>query len=652
MNQSRPRPVARLSEPGEFSPIPATNGSRPPQPSGSSLRPPALPAVARLSEPGEASSPASDQRERTIPARAVARTGRRPCRPTLHRLLGTVALCLLLSASSPAIAAGNEPDTLRVGIVQMANAATLQTNRDRIVSGVAQAASQGVRVVVFPEGALRDDAGQDTEAVEQAVAAVAEAARRASVYVILGGWTYRPPAKKNANWMIVVDPQGHEIFRYDKLYDNHRAAMPGVFLIDGVASSAAICADRWLRGVTELPIHEGAQVAFELSNNFASEWVAPLQWYWYVPRALRNNVWVVFANSCNAPSAAPIAPPKLRHGHSAVIAPDGRIVAAAPGNAATIVVAELQVREATRAEALARAAHPALQPFWQAGVKLQQGKAVDAPPLAALGCKPAAVTLAAAQATGDPAAIDAAIAEAARRGADLVAFPALAIDERQLDRLEQAARENRITVVFGAAHRQGADLYNSAFVLGPDGSLLTRYDQLSAKDPYRPGAAPAAMWFRVKGVPAVVTLGRDALWTELAELAAVAGARIHIHLDHDPATGREADLRRLQTWSNLASYLTFTATVNLAGSVLWDDLRGMDETRAVVRNLPTPDTGAAEVYSPFSANLVARANTPDDLILATRQVPGPNPYHPARTSNFNPQMEPWYRLGAALMFPR
>ena len=38
------------------------------------------------------------------------------------------------------------------------------------------------------------------------------------------------------------------------------------------------------------------------------------------------------------------------------------------------------------------------------------------------------------------------------------------------------------------------------------------------------------MWFRVKGVPAVVTIGRDGLWSEIAELAAVAGAQVHIHL--------------------------------------------------------------------------------------------------------------------------
>jgi hypothetical protein len=159
------------------------------------------------------------------------------------------------------------------------------------------------------------------------------------------------------------------------------------------------------------------------------------------------------------------------------------------------------------------------------------------------------------------------------------------------------------------------------------------------------------MWFRVKGVPAVVTVGDDALWTELAELAAVAGAQIHIHLDHDPANHPDAALRRLQVWSNLASFQTFALTANVVGSAIWDDLRDLDERRAEVRGLPRPNTGMVEVYSPFSADLVVRAGLTPQLIMATRHVGPKNRYHPGRTSNFNPQMDAWYRLGAAIIHP-
>jgi predicted amidohydrolase len=430
--------------------------------------------------------------------------------------------------------------------------------------------------------------------------------------------------------------------------------MPGLFRIDGVPSSAMICADRWLRGVEEVPIQQGAQISFELSCNFASEWVAPFQWYWYVPRALRNDVWVVFANTGNKVSGAPddpSAPRQLRHGHSAIIAPDGRIAAAAQDDRETIVVAELDVSRATRAEALARASHPVLRPFWEAGMKLHGGQTIEAPPLKPLKSAETDITLAAAQVTGGLSDLEPMIGQARAKNADVVVFPERAAAESALEGLQRAARQHRITVVVGMEHRRDGTPRNSAFVIGPDGTVLTRYDQLSAASPFQPGDDPSAMWFRVKGVPAVVTIGRDALWTELAELAAVVGTQIHVHLDHDPATDQDAALRRLQVWSNMASFQTFTATVNPVGSVIWDDLRDAEERRAEVRDLPRPDTGSVEVYSPFSANLVVRAGQTRQLITATRHVGPQNRYHPSRTSNFNPQMDTWYRLGAAILCP-
>ena len=192
-----------------------------------------------------------------------------------------------------------------------------------------------------------------------------------------------PPQKRVTYWLYVIGPDGGDLLRYEKLFDQPQAPIPGVFAIDGVPCSTYLCADRWLRGVQEIPIQQGARVSFELSCNTANEWVAPFAWYWNVPQALRNNVWVVFANTGNtvAGVADSGVPGDLRHGHSAVIAPDG-----------------------------------------------------------------------------------------------------------------------------------------------PDGALLTRYDQLSATAPFAPGLNPAAMSFRVKGVRAVVTIEHDGLWTELSELAAVAGA--------------------------------------------------------------------------------------------------------------------------------
>jgi hypothetical protein len=90
--------------------------------------------------------------------------------------------------------------------------------------------------------------------------------------------------------------------------------------------------------------------------------------------------------------------------------------------------------------------------------------------------------------------------------------------------------------------------------------------------------------------------------------------------DQLSATDPDAALRRLQVWSNLALFQTFSAMANVVGSTILDDLRDLDERRAEVQGLPRPDTGAVEVYSPFSANLVVRGGGTQHLIIATRRV--------------------------------
>jgi predicted amidohydrolase len=558
---------------------------------------------------------------------------------------------LRAKAATLADAAKPAPRLLRVAVVQIALRPTLAENRDRIIAGIAEAAQRDARVAVFPERALTGDGSQRQQLVDEAVEAIRAAALKHQIHVVSGAHTWLASIQKAGNWMFALNPDGREMLRYEKLYDNHRATMPGLFIVDGVSCGTAICADRWLRGVVEIPIQQGAQPHFELSNNYACEWVPAYQWYWNAPLAQRNTVWSVVCNSANQISGVADAGEHLKHGNSAIISPDGQIIAAAQGDAEELLIADIDPASATRVEAMARASHPALRPFWEAGVKLHRGETVDAVAFRPLKSAEAEITLAATATAGNVSKMVAAIEQARARRADLIAFPAKAIPESALASLRAAAKANQITVVFGAKHRDDVGWHSSAYVIGPDGAVLTRYDQLSATPPLERGINPRAMWFRVKGVPAFVTIGRDALWSELAELAAVAGARIHIHLDHDVDDSPAAGQRRLQTWANCASFNTFTATVNVLEAVVWDDLQGREESRHVVKNTPKPDLGVVEVDSPFSANLVARAGR-DELIVATRRIPAaPNPHHPQRTANMNPQMKSWYALGAALIAP-
>ncbi|MBI3280886.1 MAG: carbon-nitrogen hydrolase family protein [Acidobacteria bacterium] len=574
------------------------------------------------------------------------------------------ALTLLLFVITP-LAAAQPASRLRVAVVQMTLGPSLEANRDRIVNWIPKAAARGARVVVFPEGALSVRSSAPQGDVPGAVRLIRETARGNKVYVLFGGWTWSEPHGRATNWMKVIAPDGRELLHYDKLWDVHDARTPAVFSLDGVPASAMICADRWLRALEDLPVQQGARISFELSNNFASEWVPGLQWYWYVPRALRNNVYVVFANTSNRTPGKPEpgVDQRPRHGHSAVIAPDGALVTAARDDLETLLVADLDIARATRAEALARRSNPVMGKFWQAGVDLLEGKAIAPPPLVQKDSAASGITVSAAQipmsadAGRNVAAMLESIGAAAKRNVDLIAFPELAVTGGKLsvagdavERLCAAARANHMVVVFGMPRRQDGRWYNSAVVAGPDGAVLTRYDQLAAQPPFSPGEHPSRMWFSVKGVPAVVTIGREALWNEIAELAAVAGARLHVSLSREPVRSDSEALRRRQIGAALSSFMTFTVMANAGGySAIWDDLNAGAETRAEVRDLPRPSPGAVRVFSAFSANLVVEANAEPALISATRRVPGRNSHYPQRTGRYHPAMAPWYVFGSQIL---
>jgi predicted amidohydrolase len=323
--------------------------------------------------------------------------------------------------------------------------------------------------------------------------------------------------------------------------------------------------------------------------------------------------------------------------------------------------------------------------FWQAGLKLIAGAPLRVEPLNAYTSPAINVTIAGAQMAcsrriaENVARMQEMVREAASKRADLVVFPELAAtgaleeDIRRataeelatvVNRMRRAAKENGIYVVFGTPYRAGEQIMNSAFAIGADGVVLTRYDQMVVDRPalFRRGANPRSMWFRVKGIPAVVTIGKDGLWNEIAELAAHAGAQIHVHMNYNRARGEAAELRRMQVWANLASFKTFSPTVNAAsparvkipsapadgGSAIWDDLNGHREIRIALDTMqPNPDS-TVRIFSPWSANCIVKADTGDAIIYATRRVNAKNPY---RQPALNPQMTPWYDFGGHLISP-
>lgn len=568
--------------------------------------------------------------------------------------------------------------SITVGVVQQARETELGANRDKIVRFIAQAKARGCRLVIFPEDALGCPVGTSNEDIERAVDVIRDTAGSNDVYVIfcapfaIPGFT----PDRRGHCLRVVGPDGRIIHRHNKLIcnlppsDPRRA--PGVFYVDGIPCCAMICADRWLRGVEELPVTLGARILIDCSANARKEWIAEFAWYLPVTRALRNNVYSIFCNMGEHPRGID----EPRHGHSAIIHPDGTFTAAADDAGDQMLVATVDLSRAHGVEARRRHNHPVFKAYWDLGRQILLGEAARVSPPEPYASPQAEITIAAAQMACSrdvPANLERMahlISEAGGNQADVVVFPELAVTgaiaddvvradvtvlREALRKIQSAAQQHKITVVFGMPYITGTKRRNSAFAVGPDGSLLTRYDQMvvDRRNLFEEGSDAKSMWFRVKGVPAIVTVGSDARWNEIGELAAVRGAQLLLNLSYDEEVSAAATLRRTQFWVQLASFCTFSAAVNAADpedlprpsapanghSAIWEDFDGH-------RKKPT---GNVEVFSQYSACRVVSAGKQEKILYAKRTMPKLNPHFPRFVARRYPHLEPWYHQGARIL---
>ena len=589
--------------------------------------------------------------------------------------------------AGPITQAGRQ--SITVGVVQQAREPELAANRDKIVRFVGQARARGCRLVIFPEDALGSPVGTSNENLEKAVDAIRDAARSNDVYTIFCSSFVIPgfAPDRRGHCLRVVGPDGRIILRFNKLIcnlppsDPRRA--PGIFYVDGVPCCAMICADRWLRGFEELPVTLGAKILIDCSANARKEWIPEFAWYLPVTRALRNNVYSIFCNMGEHPKGLDEA----RHGHSAIIQPDGSFAVRhfPPGGECRtddagdqMLVATLDLSLADGAEARRRHNHPVFKPYWDMGRRLLEGEKANVPLPEPYTCPQVEITMAAAQMASSrdiPANLECMtrlIGDAAENRADVVVFPELAVTGAiagditgadagilpdALAKIQSQAQKHRITVVFGMPHVEGTKRWNSAFAVGPDGKLLTRYDQMVVDrlDLFEEGSSAAAMWFKVKGVPAIVTIGSDARWNEIGELAAVRGAQLLFNLSYDEGISDAATLRRTQFWVQLASFCTFSATVNAAdprdltrpsapangGSAIWEDFNGHRKKPA----------DSVEVFSQYSACRVVSAGSREKILYAKRTMPRLNLHFGRLVAGRYPHLEPWYHLGAKIIGP-
>lgn len=221
-------------------------------------------------------------------------------------------------------------DKMAVAVVQFRSSPDLGENVRRHCEYVLRCAKDGARVVVFPECSVT---GYTEEAVakaapeqlRQAESAVAEAAKEAKTYVIVG-----IPTKKDAavfNSAVVFGPDGKLIERYHKVQLAEDWATPGdhmsVFPIDGALCSIIICHDERYPELVRLPVLAGARIVFYISHESGMTKKGKIEPYraQIVARAVENTVFVVQAN---APGDRKTLAGS--HGQSRIINPDGKII--------------------------------------------------------------------------------------------------------------------------------------------------------------------------------------------------------------------------------------------------------------------------------------------------------------------------------------
>ena len=296
-------------------------------------------------------------------------TMRPPTRAALLVLL--IAIAPIHTWRAEAAEQTLDPNRLSVAAVQMRSTQDLTQNVARVCAAIAECATQGVRVVVFPECALTgyfEDVVTNltSSQIRSAEEQVANTCRRDGIYAVVGS-AYRD-GEKLFDSALIIAPTGQVLERYHKVHLAEGWPEPGdhlsVFKVDGVKCSVIICHDERYPEMVRLPVLAGARVIFYLSHESGLREERKLIPYraQIQARAVENTVYIVHANAPANPDATG------SHGQSRIIGPDGNIVQEASMFDQDVLRASLDLRQATAQNAMGSLQRGALREWWKDGV--------------------------------------------------------------------------------------------------------------------------------------------------------------------------------------------------------------------------------------------------------------------------------------------
>ena len=540
---------------------------------------------------------------------------------------------------------------VKVGVVQTIIENTLNKNRDKLFDFIGQAKKNGCQLVIFPEGALYwseiavyDPSKADIDA---AIAQIGQKADSENIYVIFGTAYKQTDAGPYRNKGVVYDPKGNRLLFYWK-----DSEVPQRFYVHGIPFNLVICSDRGYLEHSDLPcLVQGSQAIIDISGGHGGDDGRPdLRWVRYRPWALRNNAFMIVCNPVHDDTDF------MGHspwgGGSAIVKPDGAIQASRTYEKDAMIVEEIDTAQAARMEAEKRRNHPIFKPFWDMGGKLLAGQSIaPTPDVTPYVSAERSVKIAAAQIAcsrhihENVSKIEDYIQQAANQAADIIVFPeltvtgsikddVLAASQSALDialyRIRNAARNSNIYAIVGMPFFVDGHRSNCAFVIGDDGSIQTRYAQIvvTQSDLFKAGLGTKTMWFKLKGVPAIVTIGDDAKWVEMADLAANRGMYLHFHISYEADSSADGTILRKQKNLLMLMYAKYGAVVNAANtSQLPNPSSSASGVSMIVsreggHNRPCP--GGLEYYLPYQTSIVKSAGLGETVVYATRKTAARN----------------------------
>lgn len=572
--------------------------------------------------------------------------------------------------------------SLKVAVVQTLVEPRLEDNLTKVLGFIDQAKKERCRLVVLPEHVLLPFQAPEKPTKAELDAAFGEIRRRAksaNLCVVFSDGYRRTEGGAYQTHGIVYTADGAQAVMYRKNLD-----VPRPFVVDGVPCNLSVCSDRGYLEHSDLPcLALGSQIIIDSSGGHGGDdGGSELPLIRYRPWAVRTGAWVIVSNPVHQDTDFMGRSPW--GGGSAIIRPDGSVLAHLTYEKDTMIVEEIDTDLASRAAAQRRFEHPLFKPFWEQGKSLLlSGSVRSSSSVKPLASEVRQIKIAAAQMAcsrhmnQNVQRIRGQLVRAAEQEADIVVFPELAVTgsraediraatqaalERALGEICEEAKLREIYAIVGTPFFIGGARYNCAVVIGDDGNVKTRYAQMATTrwDLFQAGESAKSLWFSLKGVPSIVTVGDDANWVEIGDLAANCGMYLHFHISYESdASPDHATLRKQRNLLALC-YAKYGAVVNAADTAGLKNPSApaggmsMIVSREGGHNQPAPS--GLEYYLPYQTSVVKSAGRGPAMMLATRKTNSANNMDLAqfwrnrnRRQGGQPARYDWISNGAALI---